>query len=250
VPWQSIPVRKTATYVTIFKIIRIVVDDNKRVRPPNLLSLEMLRITLLLLLLATLVPATAFAQNESEESRPQFEAETLNDALSETLDGDSDDQADDENGSEDDATANPNPRQDTLSNWPTRTIGDVNISLAESGRTPDDRSALLSKFGRSGMPVGATYKVFAWQAPDIRYQPLYFEDVALERYGQTLPAYRQTLRSAWHMTKSFAGLGFQMLETPPRSCDYPLGFCRPGTCVPQTTQRHFFGSLSPTSLNR
>lgn len=194
----------------------------------------MLRITLLMLLSVTLVSTTAFAQNEPEEDRPQLEAETLDDDLAASLADNRDDEA------ETDST----PREVTLADWPTRSIGNINISLAESGRTPDDRSELLSTFGRSGLPIGSTYKVFAWQAPDIRYQPLYFEDVALERYGQTLPAYRQTLRSAWHMTKSFTGLGFQMLETPSRSCDYPLGFCRPGTCVPQTTQRHFFGSLS------
>ena len=140
-------------------------------------------------------------------------------------------------------------KRQTLAQWPQRSIRDINISLAEDSRVPQDRSDSLASFGRGSISIGATYKTFAWQAPDIKYQPLYFEDVALERYGQTLPAYRQTLRSAWHMTKSFTGLGFQMLETPPRSCDYPLGFCRPGNCVPQTTQRHFFGSLSHNSRN-
>jgi len=128
-------------------------------------------------------------------------------------------------------------------NWPKHSLATINLSLAESGRVPKDRSNLLHGFGRVE-PVSDTVKVFAWEAPSIRHQPLYFEDVVLERYGQTLPDYRQSVRSAIHFGTAWTGLGFQLLEMPPRSCDSPLGYCRPGDCVPQTTQRHFFGSLS------
>lgn len=132
---------------------------------------------------------------------------------------------------------------DIRSGWPRHSMANISLSLAESGRVPDDRSELLQEFGRVS-PVSDTTKLFGWEAPSIRYQPLYFEDVALERYGQTLPDYRQSVRSAIHFGKSLTGLAFQMHETPPRTCDSSLGFCRPGTCVPQTTQRHFFGALS------
>ena len=128
-------------------------------------------------------------------------------------------------------------------NWPKHSLATISLSLAESGRVPEDRSNLLQGFGRVE-PVSDTVKVFAWEAPSIRHQPLYFEDVALERYGQTLPDYRQSVRSAIHFGTALTGLAFQMHETPPRSCDSPLGYCRPGSCVPQTTQRHFFGALS------
>ena len=128
-------------------------------------------------------------------------------------------------------------------NWPKHSMSAISLSLTEVGRVPEDRSPLLREYGRVG-PVSESGKVFAWAAPNIRYQPLFFEDVVLERYGQTLPDYRQGFRSAIHFGTAFTGLSLQMLETPPRSCDYPLGYCRPGTCVPQTTQRHFFGALS------
>ena len=128
-------------------------------------------------------------------------------------------------------------------NWPKHSMSAISLSLTEVGRVPEDRSQLLREYGRVG-PVSESGKVFAWAAPNIRYQPLFFEDVVLERYGQTLPDYRQGFRSAIHFGTAFTGLSLQMLETPPRSCDYPLGYCRPGTCVPQTTQRHFFGALS------
>jgi len=128
-------------------------------------------------------------------------------------------------------------------NWPKHSISEIGLSLAEVGRVPKDRSELLEGFGRVG-PVGESVKVFAWEAPNIRYQPLYFEDVVLERYGQTLTDYRQGIRSAIRFGAAFTGLSLQLLETNPKSCDHPLGYCRPGTCVPQTTQRHFFGALS------
>ena len=128
-------------------------------------------------------------------------------------------------------------------NWPKHSISEIGLSLDEVGRVPEDRSGLLQEYGRFG-PVSESVKVFAWEAPDIRYQPLFFEDVVLERYGQTLPDYRQGVRSAIHFGTAFTGLSLQLLETPSRSCDYSLGYCRPGTCVPQTTQRHFFGPLS------
>ena len=128
-------------------------------------------------------------------------------------------------------------------NWPRNTISEIDLSLAEVGRVPEDRSELLEGYGRFG-PVSESLKVFAWEAPNIRYQPLYFEDVALERYGQTLTDYRQGIRSAIIFGAQFTGWSLQLLETNPKSCDHPLGFCRPGTCVPQTTQRHFFGAFS------
>ena len=128
-------------------------------------------------------------------------------------------------------------------NWPKHSIKEIGLSLDEVGRVPEDRSGLLEEYGRFG-PVSESVKVFAWEAPDIRYQPLFFEDVVLERYGQTLPDYRQSIRSAIHFGTAFTGLSLQLTETPSRSCDYSLGYCRPGTCVPQTTQRHFFGPLS------
>ena len=122
-------------------------------------------------------------------------------------------------------------------------MSEIGLSLDEVGRVPEDRSELLDGFGRIG-PVGESVKVFAWEAPNIRYQPLYFEDVVLERYGQTQPDFRQSIRSAILFGAQYAGLPLQTWETNPKSCDHPLGYCRPGTCVPQTTQRHFFGAFS------
>lgn len=212
--------------------------------------------SLILLLAFLAMPTNAHGQSSSTQiapPRPQLEADQEGDGLDLSKPNDQSDDAmdDDLNGDLDsgfDEEAEPITPQrlsdDRIrDNWPKHSLATISLSLAKNGRVPEDRSGLLQGFGRVGT-VSDTVKVFAWEAPSIHYQPLYFEDVVLERYGQTLPAYRQSVRSAIHFGTAFTGLAFQMLETPPRSCDSPLGYCRPGACVPQTTQRHFFGALS------
>lgn len=184
------------------------------------------------------------ADDQSDDSMDDDLGSDLDDDLDSDLESDLDSEVDDDlDGEEEPITPQRLSDDEIRSKWPKHSMATISMSLAESGRVPEDRSELLQEFGRIG-PVSDTVKVFGWEAPSIRYQPLYFEDVALERYGQTLPDYRQSIRSAIHFGKAMTGLGFQLQETPSRSCDSPLGFCRPGTCVPQTTQRHFFGELS------
>lgn len=130
---------------------------------------------------------------------------------------------------------------DQAPTWPDKTMREIKLDVRDNGkRTPEDRSKELSTFGGPANRP-ASNKVFAWAAPDIRYQPLYFEDVPLERYGQTLPAYRQSARSTLHFFKSFILLPHQMRHDPPGSCDYPLGFCRPGNEISYVLERKYFG---------
>lgn len=129
----------------------------------------------------------------------------------------------------------------TTPHWPAKPITSIRLSLDSNGlRIPEDRStAVMATTG--SVWEGKSPKLFAWAAPNIRYQPLYFEDVALERYGQTLPPYQQTVASGFHFFKSAVFLPNQMLHDGPQSCDYPLGFCRPGNTIPYTVERKFFG---------
>jgi hypothetical protein len=75
--------------------------------------------------------------------------------------------------------------------------------------------------------------VYAWQASNICYNPLYFEDVQLERYGHSWPFFIQPFVSMGRMTVQTAGLPYQMVIDPPHSGVYPLGFYRPGECSPK-----------------
>lgn len=127
--------------------------------------------------------------------------------------------------------------------WPRKGIREIAVDIREtSNEVPEDRSVQLLRSGSSEWSsFAAAPKVFAWVAPDIRYQPLYFEDVALERYGQTKAPYIQSTLSAAHFFKSFVLLPHQMRHDAPGSCDSPLGFCRPGNVVPTTKQRTYHG---------
>jgi hypothetical protein len=132
----------------------------------------------------------------------------------------------------------------SMGTWPRKAIHEIQTDVRDSSDVvPDDSFAELTEnsTGDDWHEFYPPQRVFSWAAPDIRYQPLYFENVALERYGQTAGWYKQPIYSGLHFSKSFVTLLNQMRHDPPRSCDYPLGFCRPGVEVPATRQRQFFG---------
>ena len=144
---------------------------------------------------------------------------------------------------DDDGQQNQSRQRPDFGAWPKKGIRGIAIGIQETNaNAPEDVSGQLIASSKSNWTqFTPTQKVFAWAAPNIRYQPLYFEDVALERYGQTLPAYRQSLKSSVHFFKSVVFLPHKMRHDLPSSCDYPLGFCRPGDSTPTIYQRHYFG---------
>lgn len=85
-------------------------------------------------------------------------------------------------------------------------------------------------------PIG-----YAWTAPNIRYQPLYYENVRLERYGQTRGPWREIGDSSVHFASSFFLWPYHARFDHVRSCDHPLGFCRPGNYVQSTKQLQWWG---------
>jgi hypothetical protein len=75
--------------------------------------------------------------------------------------------------------------------------------------------------------------VFAWEASNIWYNPLYYEDVALERYGHTYPCFIQPFVSVGKFSVQLVGLPYQMGIDPPWKRIYPLGYYRPGEWAPK-----------------
>ena len=150
-----------------------------------------------------------------------------------------DDLAPEQFGSESDSDQN-DPESKSGFVWPELSIQEIRIDpRIPSEKIPEDRSYMLSqKFSRGWSDFVAIGKNYRWQAPCIRYQPLYFEDIALERYGQCRSGLVQAIASSGHFFKSAALLPFHMRHDPPYSCEYPLGYCRPGNCAPETYQRH------------
>lgn len=126
--------------------------------------------------------------------------------------------------------------------WPLKELSTIDLDVRDpSDNVPIEIAGrLVNSLGDRWADFNPAPKMYCWAAPNIRYQPLYFEDVPLERYGQTKGTTRQTIRSGVHFFTSIALLPYHMHHDRPGSCDYPLGFCRPGDCVPYTIQRQLY----------
>lgn len=73
---------------------------------------------------------------------------------------------------------------------------------------------------------------FTWKASALCHKPLYFEEVALERYGHTVGLGLQPVVSAAHFFLTVPVLPYKMGLYPPGECMYTLGYYRPGSCAP------------------
>ena len=74
--------------------------------------------------------------------------------------------------------------------------------------------------------------VYAWKASNIHYNPLYFEDVALERYGHNYGFFQPAV-SLGKYSFQLIGLPYQIGLDHPCKCVYPLGYYRPGEPAPK-----------------
>lgn len=119
--------------------------------------------------------------------------------------------------------------------WPPKLISEINIDPRDMAENkPADKSVVLidSASPQHWFNAAYPYQAFHWAAPNIRYQPLYFEDVALERYGQQLWGPFDLARTGVLFYGDWLALPHNMWKMPPHSCDTPLGFCRPGSPAP------------------
>ncbi len=82
--------------------------------------------------------------------------------------------------------------------------------------------------GRGWEPIS-----YSWEAPALKYNPLYFEDPQLERHGNEI-AYVQPVVSAGRFFATIPTLPYQMAIEDNGVCHtvYDLGNDRPGTCQP------------------
>ncbi|MBW3543887.1 MAG: hypothetical protein KY476_26870, partial [Planctomycetes bacterium] len=75
--------------------------------------------------------------------------------------------------------------------------------------------------------------LFTWEASNIYYNPLYFEDPQLERYGHTYHHLVQPFASTARFSQQLLGLPYQMTINPVWRKKYPLGWYRPGEPAPR-----------------
>jgi hypothetical protein len=79
---------------------------------------------------------------------------------------------------------------------------------------------------------------YMWCASNLYHNPLYFEDVQLERYGQVkCNEFVQPFVSLGKFGVQLVGLPYQMALDNPHDCRYALGYYRPGDCAPRLHYR-------------
>lgn len=71
-----------------------------------------------------------------------------------------------------------------------------------------------------------------WTASNLCHNPLYFEDVNLERYGHTRGPVLEPLVQSAHFFGNVLVLPYKMGVHSPHECQYALGYYRPGDCAP------------------
>jgi hypothetical protein len=71
-----------------------------------------------------------------------------------------------------------------------------------------------------------------WKASGLCHKPLYFEQVALERYGHSTGPLTQPIVDGAHFFLTVPVLPYKMGIEAPWECKYALGYYRPGSCAP------------------
>ncbi len=88
-----------------------------------------------------------------------------------------------------------------------------------------------------GPAAGRVEVPIAYSPWTICFRPLYFEEVRLERYGDTHGVLQPAISGA-HFFGSVVALPYKMTVRPPRSCECSNGFSRPGDCPLSGYGRH------------
>jgi hypothetical protein len=111
----------------------------------------------------------------------------------------------------------------------------------DEGKYPPDRATELDAEAVGGQGDGPPKQrwsgsLLQWAASELDHQPLYFDDVPLERYGQSVCPCLQPFFSAARFYGSLPVLPYKVGLDPPCDCVSTLGHYRVGTCAPPTHQ--------------
>lgn len=106
----------------------------------------------------------------------------------------------------------------------------TNVIAASSGDLPREcffDETVIGPSNRNWMNT-----TYTWKASGLCHKPLYFEEVALERYGHSTGPISQPIVSGAHFFGTLPLLPYKMGLNPPWECKYALGYYRPGSCAP------------------
>lgn len=133
------------------------------------------------------------------------------------------------------------PTPEELGEW-FKPIDRIKMSVRPSdGRMPIDCSTQLffSPTGQGGCSVPArnwSNSEFNWVASNLRAQPAYWDDVPLERYGQTICPAAQPGISGAKFFLTFPIIPYKIGVDRTHDLIYTLGYYRPGSPMPAVRQ--------------
>lgn len=97
--------------------------------------------------------------------------------------------------------------------------------LRRIGRAPGEPD-------RPFIPRDFAHIHYCWEPTNLYHNPIYFEDITLERYGHTRNYLLQPVFSIAKFAVQLGGLPYQMSIYPVWDRQYSLGYYRPGEFVP------------------
>jgi hypothetical protein len=116
-----------------------------------------------------------------------------------------------------------------------RPIDQMRVDTRVTGEVPP--SAAARYFSDTGEPGtwsgrGWSQSCYMWEASALYHNPLYFEDVPLERYGHALPPPFQPLLSGAKFFGTIPFMSYKMVLEPMNEHVYALGYYRSGSPAP------------------
>jgi hypothetical protein len=119
---------------------------------------------------------------------------------------------------------------------------DVSRPAGEPPPSPADNVLPAAPPHLAGAPPARPWQplVYHWEAPALRHQPLYFEEINLERHGYSCRGLRlfQPALSGARFFATIPALPYLTAACPPCERTYTLGHYRPGSPVP--FRHHWF----------
>ncbi len=112
------------------------------------------------------------------------------------------------------------------------TINKLSIDIKVTGQPGDDVPYECTLSDDLFDPRCWKLTTYTWKASALCHKPIYFEEVALERYGHSHGPGCEYLVSFAHFFGNVALLPYHMGIETPCECVYTLGYYRPGSCAP------------------
>jgi len=132
------------------------------------------------------------------------------------------------------------PTSEDLQRW-FKPLDKIGLQVAPpDGPVPIDCSAELFSATGADTPAerrGNPPAVVHWVPTELAHQPLYFDDVPLERYGQSVCPVAQPLLSGAHFFGMFPLIPYKMGIDRTHDPVYTLGYYRPGSPTPCVRQK-------------